>query len=65
MEYRFTLTYTLYAHNLKDYSRSFSPDIKLNDFGKGVWKDILKAKKIQYCNPRGHTIVLKDKRGEK
>jgi hypothetical protein len=65
MEVRYALTYTLYSSNLKDPSRSFASDIKLNDFGKGVWRDILKAKKVQYCNPRGHTIILKDKSGEK
>lgn len=65
MEVRFALTYTLYSSNLKDPSRSFASDIKLNDFGRGVWRDILKAKKIVYCNPRGTSVVLKDKNGEK
>lgn len=65
MEYRYCLTYTLYAHNLRDPAKSFDGNIKLEDFGRGVWKDILKAKKILYCNPRGHTVTLKDKNGSK
>lgn len=65
MEYRYSLTYTLYAQNLKNPSRSFAPDININDFGRGVWRDMLKATKVVYQNPRGTNIVLKDKNGEK
>lgn len=65
MEYRFALTYMLYAQNLKDFSRSFAPDITVNDFGRGVWRDILKATKVVYQNPRGISIILKDRNGEK
>lgn len=65
MEYRYCLTYTLYAQNLKEPSKSFSPDIKLNDFGRGVYRDILKANKIVYFNPKGISIILKDKNGQK
>ena len=65
MEYKFCHTYTLYAQNLWNPWKSFSPDIKLDDFGRMVWSDIKKADRIVYVNPRGTSIILKDKNGTK
>ena len=65
METKHALTYTLYSHNLWQPHRSFAPDIKLDDFGKGVWSEILKGTKVVYINPRGTSIVLRDKNGVK
>lgn len=65
MEVRYPLIYTVYSHNLWEPHRSFAPDISLEDFGRQVWKDILKADKVVYVNPRGQSIILKDKNGVK
>lgn len=65
METKRLINYTLYSHNLWEPHRSFAPDIKLDDFGRGVWSEILKADKIVYVNPKGTSIILKDKNGTK
>jgi hypothetical protein len=65
METRFAMTYTLYAQNLTNPARSFAPDITLKDFRRNVWTDVFKANKVVYINPRGTSIILKDRHGEK
>lgn len=65
METKRLITYTLYPYNLWESHRSFAPDIKLDDFGRGVWSEILKADRIVYVNPKGTSIILKDKNGTK
>ena len=65
METRYVLTYTVYAHNLNNPFDSFSPDITVRDFGRNVYDDIYKADKVVYVNPRGTSIILRDKNGEK
>ena len=65
METKHALTYTLYSHNLWHPHRSFAPDIKIDDFGRKVWSEILKANTIIYVNPKGTRIILKDKNGKK
>lgn len=65
LETKHCLTYTLYSHNLWRPERSFAEDIKLEDFGRQVWNDITKANKVVYINPKGTSIILRDKNGVK
>jgi len=65
METKRLITYTLYSHNLWEPHKSFDPNITVKDFGRKVWTEILKADKIVYVNPRGLSIILKDKNGTK
>jgi hypothetical protein len=60
------ITYTVYAHNLEDHSRSFSKDITVKDFNRNIdWRNFAEAKRIVYVNPKGISITLKDKNGVK
>lgn len=64
--YEKVLTYTLYPNNLTDPHRSFSPDITLKDFTRKIgWFNLKDARTIKYVNPRGTSIILKDKNGVK
>jgi hypothetical protein len=57
---------TVYSHNLKDPSKSFSSVLFIRDFSAYLQWDMCKAKKITYVNPRGEEIsieVPKVKRG--
>lgn len=64
--YEKLLIYTLYSHNLSEPGRSFATDITLKDFDRGVYhRDLKEAKKVVYVNPRGQSIILKDKNGVK
>lgn len=65
LETKHAVVYTLYSHNLWDSSRSFAPDIKLDDFGRKVWSEVLKADRVVYVNPKGHSVILRDKNGVK
>ena len=60
------LTYTVYSNNLEIPSRSFASDICVKDFNRNIdWKNFGDAKIIKYINPRGLTIILKDRNGQK
>lgn len=60
------IVYTVYAHNLEDPSNSFNPKISIKHFNKNMdWKNFGDAKKIIYVNPKGHSIILRDKKGIK
>lgn len=52
---------TLYAHNLIEPYKSFETTLKLSDFKSFLQRDLQEAKKVVYCNPKGESIVLKDK----
>lgn len=60
------ITYTVYSHNLEDPSRSFAKDLTVKDFNRNIdWKNFSTSKKITYVNPKGQTVILKDKNGTK
>jgi hypothetical protein len=57
---------TVYSHNLKDPSKSFSTSLQIKDFSGFLQWDLAKAKKITYVNPKGEELqleVTKVKRG--
>lgn len=58
--------YTLYSFNLTDPHKSFDSNITLSDFTRKIdYLNMKDAKTIKYINPRGTSIVLKDKHGVK
>lgn len=60
------IVYTVHAHNLEDPSNSFNSNITIKHFNRGIdWKNFADAKKIVYVNPKGQSIILKDKLGVK
>lgn len=64
--YERLLTYTLYAQNLTEGHRSFDGSLSIKDFTRNVYfKDLNNARTVKYVNPRGQTIILRDKNGVK
>jgi len=60
------IVYTLYPHNLTNGYDSFKPTITLKDFTRNIdYINMKDARTVKYVNPRGHTIILKDKNGNK
>lgn len=66
MFYQKLITYIVYAHNLEDPSKSFSKTISIKDFNRGIdWRNFSEAIKIVYVNPKGQSILLKNKKNVK
>lgn len=56
---------TLYAHDLKEPSKSFAERYHISDFKQGLFWTIKKARKVTYTNPRGTSMILKEKKHER
>lgn len=49
----------VYAHQLKDPSKSFSTELTVKDFKMDMFWSMVNAKKVTYYNPKSEAQVIK------